>query len=162
MSLDLEKLKKHIEELNKKTEAIQQTPEWVEYTKLKTEFDGFISHMRDRKVDSLYRYVMNLINDLNSYDVKLRRPAEDKIEEWLERLDTHRDKLYSNGLKKGYIACESNVLDLLWDMFYKYGVKSEYNDTFTDVAYTIDIYTMERYSGQGEYGYHIYKLTQVL
>lgn len=162
MVTELDVLKKHIEELTKKTEAMKQTPEWEEYSKLKTEFDGFISHMRRRRVDKLYTYVSELIRDAGSHDVKTRRPAEDKIEEWLERLDTHRDKLYSNGLKKGYIACESNVLDLLWEMFSKYGLKSDYSDTFTDVAYTLNIYTMERYSGQGEYGYHIHKLTQVL
>ena len=54
------------------------------------------------------------------------------------------------------------ILDLLWEMFRKYGIKSDYNDVFTEMAYTINIYTMEMYSGQGEYGYHIHKLTQVL
>lgn len=162
MSIDLDNLKKHIEELNKKTEAMMQTPEWEEYAKLKTDFDGFVAHMRRRRVDKLYTYVSELIRDAGSHDVKTRRPAEDKIEEWLERLDTHRDKLYSNGLKKGYIDCESNVLDLLFEMFSKYGKKSDYNDTFTNAAYTINIYTMEMYSGQGDYGYHIHKLTQVL
>ena len=162
MSIDLDNLKKHIEELNKKTEAMMQTPEWEEYSKLKTEFDGFVSHMKQRRIDKLYTYVIGLINDSSSYEVKVRRPAEDKIEEWLERLDGHRSNLYRNGLKKGYIACESNVLDLLWEMFSKYGLKSDYSDTFTDAAYTLNIYTMERYSGQGEYGYHIHKLTQVL
>ncbi len=162
MSIDLDNLKKHIEELNKKTEAMMQTPEWEEYAKLKTDFDGFVAHMKRRRVDKLYTYVSGLIRDAGSHDVKTRRPAEDKIEEWLERLDTHRDKLYGNGLKKGYIASESNVLDLLFEMFSKYGKKSDYNDTFTNAAYTINIYTMEMYSGQGEYGYHIHKLTQVL
>lgn len=162
MSMDLETLRKHIEELQKKTETMKQIPEWEEYSKLKTEFDGFVSHMRQQKVDKLHRYVSDLIRDAGSHDVRIRRPAEDKIEEWLERLDTHRDKLYSIGLKKGYIACESNVLDLLWEMFCKYGKKSDFKDTFTDAAYTKYIYTMERYSGQGEYGYHIHKLIQVL
>jgi hypothetical protein len=162
MVTDLEALKKHIEELKKKTEVVMQTPEWEEYAKLKTDFDGFVSHMKQRRIDKLYTYVIGLIHDSSSYEVKVRRPAEDKIEEWLERLDTHRDKLYSNGLKKGHIDCESNVLDLLFEMFSKYGKKSDYTDTFTNAAYTLNIYTMEMYSGQGDYGYHIYKLTQVL
>jgi len=162
MLVDMESLKKNIEELKKKTEAMMQTPEWEEYAKLKTEFEGFVSHMKQRRIDKLYTYVIGLINDSQSYDVKVRRPAEDKIEEWLERLDNHRSNLYRNGLKKGYIACESNVLDLLWEMFSKYGIKSDYNDAFTEMAYSINIYTMEMYSGQGEYGYHILKLTQVL
>ena len=162
MSMDLETLRKHIEELKKKTEAMMQTPEWEEFSKLKTEFDGFVSHMKQRRIDKLYTYVIGLINDSQSYDVKVRRPAEDKIEEWLERLDGHRSNLYRNGLKKGYIACESNVLDLLWEMFRKYGIKSDFKDTFTEMSYSINIYTMEMYSGQGEYGYHIHKLTQVL
>jgi hypothetical protein len=162
MSIDLDNLKKHIEELNKKTEAVMQTPEWEEYAKLKTDFDGFVAHMKRRRVDKLYTYVSELIRDAGSHDVKTRRPAEDKIEEWLERLDGHRSNLYRNGLRKGYIACESNVLDLLWEMFCTYGIKSDFKDTFTDAAYTKYIYTMERYSGQGEYGYHIHKLIQVL
>ena len=54
MSIDLDNLKKHIEELNKKTEAVMQTPEWEEYAKLKTEFDGFVSHMKQRRIDKLY------------------------------------------------------------------------------------------------------------
>ena len=162
MSMDLETLRKHIEVLQKKTEAMMQTPEWEEYSKLKTDFDGFVSHMKQRRIDKLYTYVIGLIHDSSSYEVKVRRPAVDKIDEWLERLDGHRINLYRNGLRKGYIACESNVLDLLWEMFSKYGLKSDYSDTFTDAAYTLNIYTMERYSGQGEYGYHIHKLTQVL
>jgi len=162
MSMNLENLKKHIEELKKKTEAVMQTPEWEEFAKLKTEYSGFVAHMRQRKVDSLYTYVIKLIHDSKSYDVNIRRPAEDMIEDWLERLESHRHNLYRYGLKKGYIACESNVLDLLWEMVCKYGTKSEFNDEFTEMAYTFGIYTMERYSGQGEYGYHIYKLTQVL
>ena len=54
MEMNLENLKKHIEELKKKTEAVMQTPEWEEFAKLKTEYSGFVAHMRQRKVDSLY------------------------------------------------------------------------------------------------------------
>ena len=162
MSLNLENLKKHIDDVLKRKEAMEKTPEWKEYKELSLEYNGFISYMKDRRINKLYSYISKLIEDRSSYDPKVYIVAEEEINKWLERLKKHREKLYSIGINKGVIVCESNVMDLLWSVFYKKGLISNYRDIFTDEAFTIDIFTMERYTGQGEYGYHIYKLTQVL
>lgn len=143
----LDKLKKALEETRKKVEFIRSTPEYAEYQIWLAEHERFKKFIDDKRMRKTISIINSLIED--TYGVH-------EINGWLARLKKHNEKLSNNLFKRGIIHCESNVMQHVWDVFQKYGKEVILESMFGGEAYQLGNYTMQIYSGQGEYGYSIY------
>jgi hypothetical protein len=136
-------LLKRLEEYTKKVDAIRKLPEYADFEKLRDEHQAFCDFIYDKRLEKTYNFILKIIED-------------DKVDEWIERLNRQRKRLSDLAWKKRVTSCPSNVMDHIWDVFQKCGKESDFADMFTSGAYTIDKYTMECFCGQGECAYAIH------
>lgn len=143
---DREKLNERLEELGRKVEAIRKLPEYAEFEKLRDEHQAFCDFIHEKRLDRTHEFILQVIKDM-------------EVNEWIDRLKKQSNRLSDISWKKHVMPGPSNVMELMWDVFNKYGQESDFADMFTSGAYTIDKYTMECYCGQGEchYAIHEYK-----
>lgn len=152
------KLMQEIKEIRKRVEFIRTLPEYDELIRLEDEFDRFSEHINDKRKAKTFELVEELTTETWGPDEDER---VDKLEHWLERLKNHRKKQSDLAFNRGYSYSETNVMDHIWEVFVKYGKKSDTHSEFTGASYSIGNYTMEIASGQGEYCYSIYFTTRI-
>jgi len=138
-----EKLKKHLEDLNKRLDAVKSLPEWSEYLEKRDLYDGFIDSQREERIEKTYQLIIDIIENGN-------------VQEMVDKIKSFERKLSDIKWKQHVSFCSSNIMDHVFDVFKKYGTETEVGGEFSAEAYNIKGYTMEVYYGQGEYGYSIY------
>jgi len=142
---------KALEESLNRFEAIKKLPEYQHYLDVKNSLDEFKEYIKQKRVDRIYSIIEKIAFRKFGNDEE-KRVIE--LEKWINRLVSQKNKLKDSYYKKGYSFCESNVMDLIWEVFLKYGEKLNHS-IFGDNAYVIGEYIMSAYDGQGEYTYLI-------
>ena len=149
----LDAIKKHSDKLK----AIQQLPAYQEFLKYKRECNLFAEFIEKRRMDKTIEVIENIFNK----DYKTRKNIEPELMSWLDRIKKMEKRISDSAWKRHESFCSSNVMDHVWKCVSKIGKPIEINSMFGGDAYTIGDYVMEIYSGQGEYGYAIYKLNRI-
>lgn len=138
-----------------KIAAIRMLPEYQEYLSLKNEVDDFNKFFKKKRINRLYEYILELIDNDHDYNIK----SNTSFLEFIARIKKLETRLEQSAYKRSYTAghnfSSSNITKLLFDVFKKHGKKVKVFGMFSNCAYQIDVYTMEQYSGQGLTGYNL-------
>jgi len=132
-----------------KVKKIHALPEYQDFLKYRKELEQWGEFVMDKRLERMQPLMNQLFGDALS-DGK-------ELTEWLKRIIKLEDRLSLIQRKKGYSFSTCNVMDLVWEYFKKYGEATKVEGMFGNEAYQIGQYTMEIYSGQGDYGYSINK-----
>lgn len=159
MSLDLfeskDKLFKAFHEHMAKVKAIHALPEYQEFLKYRTELEHWGEFVTVKRLERM-KPLMDDILGVNA-SLNYKKHDDTKLLELLGRVKQLESKLSIIQHKKGVSFCSSNIMDLVWEYFMKYGSPTNSDGMFDNASYIIGEYTMATYSGQGEYGYSITK-----
>ena len=134
-----------------KVEKIHALPEYQDFLKYKKELDEWGEFVMAKRLERMIPLMETLFGG-HEFD------KNTELTGWLERIKKLENRLSKIQRDKGCSFGSSNVMDLVWEFFKKYGeeVKNSHAEyMFGNEAYRIGKYTMELYSGQGEYGYSI-------
>ena len=129
-------------------EKIHALPEYQDFLKYKKELDEWGEFVMAKRLERMIP-LMNTLFGGHEFD------KNTELTGWLERIKKLENRLSKIQHDKGYSFGSSNVMDLVWEFFKKYGEEVKVESMFGESAYRIGKYTMELYSGQGEYGYSI-------
>lgn len=129
-----------------KIEAIQRLPEYQQFLDYRKELGDWGEFIKNKRLQGMKPLMDTILGD-----GKL-------LETWISRIKTMEKRMSDIQWEKGCIGGEpSNVMNLVWEYFQKYGDPVGVVGMFDDESFVINGYTMTKYSGQGEYGYSITK-----
>lgn len=139
-------LMKALDEHLKRVEAIHNLPAYQEFLKYKEELALFSQFIESKRRDKTKELILDLVQNRKDEEIKT----------WIERIKKLEKRLSDSAWKKHCSFCSSNIMDHVWEAFKEIGEETDVDDMFGNEAYKIGKFTMESYSGQGEYGYAIY------
>lgn len=139
-------LMKALDEHLKRVEAVRKLPAYQEFIKYKEELELFSKFIDSKRREKTKELILDLIQGRKDEEIKA----------WIERIKKLEKRLSDSEWKKGYSFCSSNIMDHVWETVKEIGEEVDVDDMFGNAAYKIGKFTMESYSGQGEYGYAIY------
>jgi len=142
---------KAIDEHFAKVKVIHALPEYQDFLKYREELEQWGEFVLVKRLERMQPLMEELfIGEPYKHD-------DTKLNELLERVKKMEKLLSDIQWKKHTSFSSSNVMDLVWEYFKKYGLPVEATEMFDNEAFRIGNYTMTTYSGQGEYGYSITK-----
>lgn len=144
---------KHLSKLR----AIQKLPEYQEFLKYKEECKLFAQFIEKKRSDKTEKIIKSIFEK----DYESLEQIGIEVNGWLDRIQKLEKRLSDSAWKRGEAFCASNVMDHIWKCISKIGKPIELDTMFGGEAYIMGDYVMEVYSGQGEYGYAIYKLNRI-
>ena len=139
-------INKHLAQVKR----IHALPEYQEFLKYREELEQWGEFVMVKRLERM----QPLMNELFIGD---EDEDETKLNEYLERIKKLEKRLKDIQWNNGTSFCSSNIMDLVWEYFKKYGSSVEVTGMFDLEAIRLGNYTMTIYSGQGEYGYSITK-----
>jgi len=141
---------KAVKEHLARVEIIHAMPEYQEFLKYSKEIEQFSEFLKVKRLERM-KPLMDSLFINKGYG----KHDDTKLIAMIERVKKLEKRLSDAKWKKHTSFCSSNIMDLVWEYFVKYGREVEIQSMFGSKAYRIGDYTMETYSGQGEYGYDI-------
>lgn len=142
---------KALDEHMAKVEAIHALPEYQDFLKYREELEQWGEFVMVKRLERMHPLMSELFTG-EGY-----KHDETKLNEYLERIRKLEKRLSDSKFKKRETFCTSNIMDLVWEYFKKYGLKVEPSDIYDNDGFRLGNYTMTIYWGQGEYGYSISK-----
>lgn len=131
--------------------VVYALPEYQQFLKYKKELEQWGGFVMAKRLERMHPLMNELfIGDEYKHD-------ETKLNEYLERIKKLEKRLSDTQFNNNSTFSSSNIMDLVWEYFKKYGSPVEVTGMFDHEAIRLGNYTMTIYSGQGEYGYSITK-----
>jgi hypothetical protein len=139
-----EDLNRKLDEYFKRVEAIQKLPEYQKFIEYKNTVDAFNEFVAKHKREKTAEFLESFIKD------------EEAVVKWLERIKKLEKRLSDSAWKRHESFCSSNIMDHIWEVAQEIGEEVDVEGMFGGAAYRVGQFTIEHYSGQGEYGYSVY------
>jgi hypothetical protein len=134
-----------------KVKVIHALPEYQEFLKYREELEQWSEFVMVRRLERMQPLMEELfIGEGYKHD-------DTKLNEFIVRIKKLEKRLSDIQFNKSTTFCSSNIMDLVWEYFKKYGSPVEVTEMFDHEAFRLGNYIMTIYSGQGEYGYSITK-----
>mgnify|MGYP000436147847 CR=1 FL=1 len=137
---------KRIDEHFAKVKVIHALPEYQDFLKYRDELEKWGEYVLTKRLERM----QPLMTDLFGVGKYAHEFDEEKLMVFLGRVKAMEKRMSQNH----HYSSPSNVMDLVWKYFVKYGVEIHDDD---GVAYKLGFYTMSAHSGQGETCYVLTK-----
>lgn len=135
---------KALDEYFERVDAIRKLPEYQDFLKYREELEQFKDFIDSKRIEKTSDFIRSFIEN------------EKEVINWLERIKKLEKRLSDSAWKRHEPFCSSNIMDHVWKVVQKIGRPTDVESMFGNGAYTIGKFTVETYSGQGEYGYAVY------
>lgn len=136
--------KKALDEYFKKVDAIRKLPEYQDFLKYREECQQFAEFINEKRINKTHTFIKSFVEN------------EEVVINWLERVKKLEKRLGDSAWKRHESHSSSKIMDHIWEVAQKHGRRAEVESMFGNEAFIIGKFTIEVYSGQGEYGYAVY------
>lgn len=145
----LKELKEKLEREKAKNDFMQTLPEYKEFLKFREDNRAFENFIKNKRVDKFISFLEGLIED------------EDKMDSFIHRVVKMEKRISDIQFEKGYIGGISNVMCFVLDVIESKYPSANFHKDFGDGGRLVGNYIFERWYGQGERGWSVYKITRM-